>query len=414
MRDASTGQGNYLYERLTEKHFQRLCAALLAHVHPDIRCYPVGHSDGGRDMTLTDGAEAVVYQVKWTSKPAQDPVSWLSAAVKEEADNIRRLVKGGATRYVLITSVAGTAVPGRGSMDRLDAELARYERDFSIPMQVWWRSDVDARVDAAPTELKWAYSDMLAGHDLVRYFIHGAQTAAQDQGLRTLLMNVIATQWGEDSKVKFKQVELTTHNLDDLFVDVGATRVAEPSNLRRPLPVQLELGQDPADLSGAARYLLRADRPYTLVRGEPGQGKSTLSQYLCQRHREAYLNEADAPATHPAVHEQPADPRIALRVDLHDYAAWLAGQDPFADEMAPAKKRLRHDGQLERFLAAFLTAHSGGLPADTTTVHDLLRRLPVLVVLDGLDEVASPAPANASSARSTASRPGCAPPSTPS
>ncbi|MGW8685420.1 NACHT domain-containing protein [Streptomyces sp. NPDC055817] len=394
MTDASTGQGNYLYERLTEKNFQRLCAALLAHLHPDVRCYPVGHSDGGRDMTRTDGAEAVVYQVKWTSKPAQNPVSWLSAAVKEEADNIRRLARNGATRYVLITSVAGTAVPGRGSMDRLDAELARYKSDFNIPMQVWWRSDIDARVDAAPTELKWAYSDMLAGHDLVRYFIHGAQAAAQDQELRTLLMNVIATQWEEDSKVKFKQVELTTHNLDDLFIDVGATRVSEPSNLRRPLPVQLELGQDPAELAGAAQYLLRADRPYTLVRGEPGQGKSTLSQYLCQRHRDAYLNEAEEPAADPAAQEQLADPRIALRIDLHDYAAWLAGQDPFADEMATAKKRLRRDGQLEHFLAAFLTAHGGGLPADATTLHDLLARLPVLVVLDGLDEVASPSTRN--------------------
>ncbi|MFE5923061.1 hypothetical protein [Streptomyces sp. NPDC056468] len=196
MTDASTGQGNYLYERLTEKHFQRLCAALLAHVHPDARCYPVGYSDGGRDMTRTDGTEAVVYQVKWTSKAAQNPVSWLSAAVKEKADNIRRLVKGGATRYVLITSVAGTGVPGRGSMDRLDAELSGFQRDFNIPMQVWWRSDVDARVVAAPTELKWAYSDMLAGHDLVRYFIHGAQVAAQDRGLRALLMNVIATHRG--------------------------------------------------------------------------------------------------------------------------------------------------------------------------------------------------------------------------
>ncbi|WP_344319775.1 NACHT domain-containing protein, partial [Streptomyces yatensis] len=391
MTDFSAAQANYLYERLTEKNFQRLCAALLAHLHPDARCYPVGHSDGGRDMTRTDGTETVVYQVKWTSKSIQNPVSWLSAAVRGEADNIRRLVSGGATRYVLITSVAGTAVPGRGSMDRLDAELARLQRDFNIPVQVWWRSDVDARVDAAPTELKWAYSDMLAGHDLVRYFIHGAQAAAQDQGLRALLMNVIATQWEEDSKVKFKQVELTTHNLDDLFIDVGASRVSEPSNLRRSLPMPLEFGQGPAELAGAAHYLLRADRPYTLVRGEPGQGKSTLSQYLCQRHREAYLNEAEEPAADPAAQEQPADPRIALRIDLHDYAAWLAGQDPFADEMTTAKKRLRRDGQLEHFLAAFLTAHGGGLPADATTVHDLLARLPVLLVLDGLDEVASPA-----------------------
>lgn len=390
MTDSSAAQGNYLYERLTEKHFQRLCAALLADIYREARCYPVGHSDGGRDITRADGPESVIYQVKWTSKPAQNPVSWLSAAVQEEADNIRRLVRAGATRYVLVTSVAGTAVPGRGSMDRLDAELALHSQHFGIPMQAWWRSDVDARVDAAPTELKWAYSDMLAGHDLVRYFIHGAQAAAQDQAIRTLVMNVIAGQWEEDSKVKFKQVELTTHDLDDLFIDVGATRVSEPANLHGLLPEQMDLVHPPAEPPGAARYLLRAERPFTLVRGEPGQGKSTLGQYLCQRHRAAYLEEADKPWVGHVAEEQPTDPRVALRIDLHDYAAWLTGQDPFADSTAPARKRLRRDGQLEHFLAAFLTAHGGGLPAEAATVHDILARLPVLIVLDGLDEVASP------------------------
>ncbi|MFF0013054.1 NACHT domain-containing protein [Streptomyces sp. NPDC005374] len=388
MADAGTGQGNYLYERLTEKAFQRLCAALLAHVYPGARCYPVGHSDGGRDMTRTDGDEAIVYQVKWASRHDQNPVAWLRAAVRQEADNIRRLVADGATRYVLITSVAGTAVPGRGSMDRLDVELARHARDFGIPMHVWWRCDIDARVDAAPTELKWAHADMLAGHDLVRYFVHGTQATARDQALRTLVMKVMATQWEEDSKVKFKQVELTTHDLDDLFIDVEATRASEPRSLRARTE-QLELGEEPADLTGAAQYLLHTSRPFTLVRGEPGQGKSTLSQYVCQRHRAAYLNETDDTALAPAAQEGAANARVALRVDLQDYAAWLVGQEPFADEPGTAEKGLRRDGHLEHFLAVFLTAHSGGLPADTTVVHDLLARLPVLVVLDGLDEVAS-------------------------
>ncbi|MFD8384972.1 NACHT domain-containing protein [Streptomyces sp. NPDC059679] len=387
MADANAGQGNYLYERLTEKTFQRLCAALLTHVYPDTRCYPVGHSDGGRDMTRTEAGDGmVVYQVKWTSKPLQNPVAWLSSAVAEEADNIRRLVADGATTYILMTSVAGTAVPGRGTMDRLDAELARHSHDFSIPMRVWWRSDIDARVDAAPTELKWAYSDMLAGHDLVRYFIHGAEAAAHDHALRTLVMKVIAAQWEEDAKVKFKQVELTTHNLDDLFIDVEALRVSNPQNLRG-LPEQLEFGQDPDELAGAAQYLLRARRPFTLVRGEPGQGKSTLSQYVCQRHRAVYLNEADGTVSQ-ATHDLMANPRISLRIDLRDYAAWLAGQDPFGDDEGTARKRLRADGQLEHFLAVFLMARSGGMPADTAVVHDLLARLPVLLVLDGLDEVA--------------------------
>ncbi|MFD9561237.1 hypothetical protein [Streptomyces sp. NPDC059994] len=157
---AVAGQGRYLYERLGEKTFQQLCSALLAHVFSDTRCYPVGHADGGRDATRQDGERLIVYQVKWTSKPGQSPVAWLNDAIAGEADNSRRLVKEGATAYYLLTSVAGTAVPKRGSMDTLDTALAEHARQFGIPFSIWWRDDINARVDASPTELKWAYSDM--------------------------------------------------------------------------------------------------------------------------------------------------------------------------------------------------------------------------------------------------------------
>ncbi|MFI5756809.1 NACHT domain-containing protein [Streptomyces sp. NPDC051569] len=383
---AVAAEGRYLYERLGARTFQQLCNTLLAHVFTGTRCYPVGHSDGGRDATRQDGGDLIIYQVKWTSKPLQSPVAWLNAAIKGEADNIRRLVKEGAKAYHLLTSVAGTAVPKRGSMDMLDEVLAKHAATFGIPMSIWWRADIDARVDAAPIELKWAYSDMLAGQDLVRYLIDGAGQAAHDHALRTLAMKVIATQWDEDAKVKFKQVDLTSHRLEDLFIDVEAVRVAMPAAVMKH-----GFGQSEIDtLGGAADYLLGTRQPFTLVRGEPGQGKSTLGQYLCQLHRAAYLNGQE-----PAEESRTSlrrvlltDPRLPLRIDLRDYASWLDGNDPFHDEDRPARPRPRARGSLETFIASLLSARSGGLPATVATVNDILERLPVLVVLDGLDEVA--------------------------
>ncbi|MFJ5022043.1 NACHT domain-containing protein [Streptomyces goshikiensis] len=377
--------GRYLYERLTEKNFQRLCNALLANTISAVRCYPVGHSDGGRDATARQDGRLIIYQVKWTSRPQQNPVTWLEEAIKGEAENIRRLVAQGAEEYYLMTSVAGTAVPGRGSMDKIDVILDRYSSDFGIPLHIWWRADIDARVDAAPTELKWAYSDMLAGHDLVRYLIDGSGAAAYDHALRTLVMKVIATQWDEDAKVKFKQVELTSHDLNDLFVDVEATRLSTPRAAAHHL---VHEQADPDALGGAADYLLTTHQPFTLVRGEPGQGKSTLGQYLCQRHRAAYLARESTAWDQGTAVVAATDPRLPLRVDLRDYAAWLTGLDPFIDDDQPARQRLRKQGALEEFLAGLLTARSGGLPADVTVIHDILQRLPVLIVLDGLDEVA--------------------------
>ena len=385
MASGQAGQSyRYLYERLGEKQFQELCGALLAHSFPDVTCYPVGQSDGGRDIVRKRDGRAFVYQVKWTNKQLQNPVTWLDNAITGEADSIRRLVQAGAEEYHLMTSVAGTAMRDRGTMDKLDRLLEVHSKNFEISMHCWWRADIDARVDAAPSELKWTYQEMLAGVDAVRYLIEADNLAAKDQELRTLLLKVLATQWQEDAKVKFKQVELESHDLTDLFVDVEATRLAQP---RRAARLALS-GHSSEPLGGAAKYLLSAKQPLTVVRGEPGQGKSTLGQYLCQVHRAAFIpnNAYRSGSGTPA---KITDARVPLRADLRDYATWLTGGEPFADvDEDSIKKRERKQGSLELFLAELLKARSGGLAATVETVRDVLHRFPMLVVLDGLDEVA--------------------------
>lgn len=38
-----------------------------------------------------------------------------------------------------------------------------------------------------------------------------------------------------------------------------------------------------------AEYLMSSDKPFTLVRGGPGQGKSTLGQYLSHVYRPEFI-----------------------------------------------------------------------------------------------------------------------------
>ncbi|MEJ2852300.1 MULTISPECIES: NACHT domain-containing protein [unclassified Saccharothrix] len=376
-------RGRYLYERLEEKGFQRLCSALLAHVFPDVTCMPVGQADGGRDAVRPhpDGG-TIVYQVKWSATPERDPVAWLTTAIRGEADNIRALVARGAKRYILLTSVAGTGPLDRGTMDRLDKLLVGFSTEFGVDMACWWRADLDARVDAAPESLRWAFADMLAGWDLIRYMLQAPEREVRELKLRDLLMKVVAAQWDEDAKVKFKQVDLNSHALADLYVDVRAARVKLPR--WKPAGAKA-IGFPPghtAPLGGAAEYLLQAEHPLTVVLGAPGQGKSTLAQFVCQRHRAVLLGRGEAG---DVAQDQV---RVPLKVELRDYASWLGGDNPFDLSTPPVRRSVR---SLEAFLADLLRARSGGRQVDVETVHDLIDRFPLLLVLDGLDEVADSA-----------------------
>ncbi|MCY7287435.1 MAG: hypothetical protein LH624_04090 [Cryobacterium sp.] len=108
-------------------------------------------SNGGKDIEVPSGdGTTVIYQVKWTSKVEQDPVAWLKDAIEGERESIERFVREErATKYILMTSVAGTSVPKRGSMPRLEVELAESSKRFGVPMVCLWQADIDAMVDAA-------------------------------------------------------------------------------------------------------------------------------------------------------------------------------------------------------------------------------------------------------------------------
>ena len=374
----------YLYERLGDHDFQLLVSALLTERFPDYVPLPLRQAEGGRDGVRRSDKGLLIYQVKWSGNAREkNPVTWLTQAAKAEEANIRALVAQGAKQYFLVTNIASTGKPGRGTFDKLDAELARISEDFGIQMQCLWRETVDSMVDNAPDATKWSYADMLAGWDLIRYLIDEHFESRRDSGLRDLVRKVAATQWDEDDTVKFSQVDIDRERVADLFVDVTAERIRAPQ-------AAADLMKAAPDVGGAVAYLLRGVVPFTLIRGAPGQGKSTLSQYVCQVYRAAFVSESGRTAQLPQVRE----PRFPIRFDLSAYASWTRGVDVFdnsSDRPAQrAKKRPAAQSTIECFIAELMSHAAGGLPVTPKDVQDLFERVPSIVVLDGLDEVGSP------------------------
>lgn len=374
----------YLYERLGDHDFQQLASALLAAQFADFVPMALRQADGGRDGILkTDPGRALVYQVKWFLEgKTKDPVATLTSVVKSEEQNLRQLAKDGVRRYVLVTNVPSTGKPSTGTFDRLEKQLEDLAKDFGLEqISCAWRESINAWVDNAPAETKWAYAEMLAGWDLVRYLVAEQVGAAKDGGLRDLVRKVAAAQWAEDEVLKFSQAEVDREKIADLFVDVTADKLSSIAGAGPAVAAPFHVG-------GAAKHLLAAPTPFTIVRGAPGQGKSTLSQYVCQAHRNSFMPEGHRSSDLPDVQK----PRFPLRLDLSDVARWLRGEDPWtAEESKPSKKSKRSGATatIEAFLADLVTHESGGVATSANDIQTLFERVPSIVVLDGLDEVGS-------------------------
>lgn len=408
----------YEYENSDPERFQEMVQALLLPEWPRLQCFPVGQPDGGRDgLARLLGNSRHVLQVKFKRRdePGDDVADWLIAALKGEREKVELLRDLGATNYVMATNVRGTSHLHNGSVDIVQAWM---DENFPIPSQCLYRADLDRRLDGN-FDLRWRYAELLNGTDGIRLALESLVDA--DGAQRSLaLRNFLRQQMRDDASIRFKQVDLT-NDLVDLFIDVPADFPRDRGR-RGPREKHLKViadvygRQSRADTEsflyhhygdvwwepdgpsgvgwglrpiGAASLLLDEEvqtrAPRVVLEGAPGQGKSTLTQYVCQVHRARYLaNEGLLTKIDPKHLASPL--RVPIKVDLRGLATWLAGRDPFLPQHPDAA-----DGwqpTLECYLARLISAQSGGLEFTAYDLNVVANQAPTLIFFDGLDEVA--------------------------
>ena len=391
---------NYPLENLGPQRFQQICQSLVAKTFPSAQCYPVDQPDGGRDITSSGNASTavphVIYQVKYTKTALKDrqPHKSIVDQLRTEIPLKASSINAESANYVLMTNVPGTANSGSGSIAAVQKLLSQH---LSVPAQCWWRDDIERRLDDA-WDIKWAFPEVLRNQDIFRIVVE--QHLTEDVKRRAYaLRTAIQDQFHYDTEVTFQQVDLQNELLD-LFIDVPV----DIRNHRRGIDAlrrhhrilgEIALHHGPMPRHGdpqigAATLLLdplgQEKLPQIVIEGAPGQGKSTIVQYVCQIHRKRILGEGEADSRIPERHEN-SPIRLPFKVLCRDFAVWIVGNNPFvadgqSDSTAPQQRTI------ETFLCAQIGYHSGGAEFQVSDLHATAAVFPILILFDGLDEVA--------------------------
>jgi hypothetical protein len=233
---------------------------------------------------------------------------------------------------------------------------------------------------------------------------HESMARQRDETDATIRM-YMAQQYGQDDKVLFEQVDLNGPSVDSMFVDVpfacrpdvGIAELMHRIAQESPGDVAAVDKADGQIVTGAAQALLHPDwRGNALLIGGPGQGKSTLIQYVCQFYRARLLRKNEYAGEELALSQLTTVERVPIRLDLRNYATWASNRRPARNREQNTKHRGKKDGPntprwstIEEYIASEISHHSGGQRFRVRDLALLVSTRPLILALDGLDEVAN-------------------------
>jgi hypothetical protein len=402
------------FDNFSPQSFERLAQAICVHVFgPGTIVFGSG-ADGAREAVFEgripfpgpaakqwDGYIVVQAKCREQLRHTGDDASWLCQQLASDLDKFvkkeRPLRK--PQYFLLISNVKLSSVAEKGGKAKVESVFKNYEKSVGLKgYAVWSQDELRTLLDGAE-DIRRAYTNWLTPSDVLADLVD----TLKRPDLKKLLPLVLARDLRNERDVRLKDAGHETDKaifLEHVFVDLPVVKSPQGEHSQPPgigqsqnvVALILKRASDKLD-SETMEATRQRDQPLRnriVVLGGPGQGKSTIGQFLVQFERARLLSTHQASSMNPQTVDliQPIidrakeeslgvdrPVRFPLRINLPDFADALENERP---------------GDAARSLIAFIALKlSKGLDAQISAddLRQWLGSCASLIVLDGLDEV---------------------------
>jgi hypothetical protein len=399
------------FRTFSTRSFERFAQALAAHLlGPGLMVFGDG-PDGGREaaydgtLDFPTSADAwngyTIMQAKFLQVPKSpvEDADWLVAQLEAELEKFAapnsQLRK--PKYYILVSNARLSPLPAsqkrKGGIAKVDAVFAKYRQRLGLADWRVWHLDQLTTYLASADGIRRSYAAWLSPSDVISDLLQ--EVGSRRRAVGAALYRYLSRELRTHQPVRLQQAGYsgeTATMIEDVFTDLPFKKMDNALSASHPslLSVILDRSRDRLD---SASVDAQADKAFgrpekILLIGGPGQGKSTVSQFMSQILRANAL-KLDRVGSYPAdisrivdgtltaanliVGNQPLPRRIPFRIDL----------PTFADRLSERK-----DGRLTllRYLASEI-AQVADVEIGIEDVRRWIAEQPTAFVLDGLDEV---------------------------
>ena len=407
----------YNLDALGSNEFEQLSQSLVQKIiGPGVKVYGMG-KDGAREVTFQGKAPYPSTKEQWDGNwifqskfhdiqqiGPKESRKQLLLELDKELFKVVEKFKHSCDNYILITNVSLTPVFKSGIKDKIDLEIIPKYHNSISNVHIWGAEEVCRFLDSFPA-IRQTYAHFLTSGDVIARLLGliDRECTEIDETVRLYCSGCFTHEQyatlDDAGDIEDKRVAL-----QHVFVDLEVKPPSLPKEkqLIERLPEWLKqsctegeyeeyepevaISEEDDDYPfiddyenkpgmSALSYLLDDSVLGLILVGGPGEGKSTLGQYVAQIYRARLTGNLTELGSNIEDLEK-CTPRIPFRILLKEYAEWITTQ--------------KYLDNLFSYLAVLVSKESGK-SISSEMIHDILKSSAILLILDGLDEVSEKA-----------------------